>query len=133
LNPSGLNARDFFDTTNGNAATPLRSASGQSVIIAPFSAARFVPFPGNSGFGQFTATNSQPLTVRNGSGGKDDSRLLQGGFVLGGPLAPNKMFYFVSVEGQDLRATREANFVVPTLEQRGAFGTGASGAFRDPL
>ncbi|HEX6182696.1 MAG TPA: carboxypeptidase-like regulatory domain-containing protein, partial [Pyrinomonadaceae bacterium] len=34
FNSSRLNARNFFDTTNGNATTPLRSGS-QPVIVAP--------------------------------------------------------------------------------------------------
>ncbi len=118
LNTSQLNSRDFFDTSNGNAVTALRAGNNQPVLL-----------------------NNAPLTVRNESGGKDSFTLGQGGFVLGGPLVagdPNKpksrsLFYFVSAEGHILNATKEANFAVPTVEQRGAFGTGASGLFFNPL
>ncbi len=110
INASQLNARNFFDTANGNAVLPLRSASGQSVML-----------------------DGRPLSVTNQSNGKDSFTLGQGGFVLGGPLAPDRMFYFFSGEGQVINANKEQSFAVPTIEQRGAFGTGASAIFRDPL
>jgi hypothetical protein len=110
FNTSRLNARNFFDTTLGNGVSPLRTASGQPVLL-----------------------NGQPITVRNQSDGEDSSTLGQGGFVLGGPLAPDRMFYFFSGEGQSGHATREQSFAVPTVEQRGAFNSGASAIFRNPL
>lgn len=110
INASQLNARNFFDTTFGNSISPLRTASGQSVTL-----------------------DGQPINVTNQSGGEDSSTLGQAGFVLGGPLAPERMFYFISMEGQLLNATKEQSFAVPTVEQRGAFGTGASAIFRNPL
>ena len=69
------------------------------------------------------------MTTRNGSGGEDSFTLGQGGFVLGGPVVPRKLFYFVSAEGQLLNATKEASFAVPTVAERGAFDSGASGLF----
>lgn len=110
LNSSRLNARDFFDTTLGNGVSQLRTASNQPVLL-----------------------NGNPILVRNQSGGKDSLTLGQGGFVLGGPLAPERMFYFISAEGQLSNATKEQNFAVPTIEQRGAFNSGASAIFRNPL
>jgi hypothetical protein len=110
FNSNRLNARNFFDTTFGNGVAPVRTASGQPVLL-----------------------NGQPITVRNQSGGKDSATLGQGGFVLGGPLAPDRMFYFISAEGQVGNATREQSFAVPTVEQRGAFNSGASAIFRNPL
>ena len=126
FNSSRLNARDFFDTTNGDAATPVRSG-GQQVVVAP--ALRF----------NFNTLNFEPdgptdrLAVRNGSGGKDSFTLGQGGFVAGGPVVPNSLFFFVSAERQVLNATREQSFAVPTVAQRGAFGTGATGIVRHPF
>ena len=73
-----------------------------------------------------------PVTVRNQSGGKDSFTLGQGGLVIGGPLSDDpagadpSMFYFISAEGHLLHATKEANFAVPTVSQRGVFGTGAT-------
>ena len=58
LNSSQLNARNFFDTSFGNATTPLR-AGGKPVL-----------------------RNGQPLTVTNQSGG-EDSFTLAGRFCNG--------------------------------------------------
>jgi len=110
FNSSQLNARNFFDSANGNAIVPLRTASGQQVLL-----------------------DGRPFSVTNQSNGKDSFTLGEGGFVLGGPLAPDRTFYFFSGEGQAINATRQESFAVPTIEQRGAFGTGASAIFRDPL
>ncbi len=110
FNSSRLNARDFFDTTSGKGVSQLRTASDQPVLL-----------------------NGNPILVRNQSGGKDSLTLGQGGFVLGGPLAPDRMFYFISTEGQLSNATKEQSFAVPTIEQRGAFNSGASAIFRNPL
>ncbi|MEP6637430.1 MAG: carboxypeptidase-like regulatory domain-containing protein, partial [Acidobacteriota bacterium] len=110
FNSSQLNARNFFDTNNENAASPVRSATNQSVLL-----------------------DGRPILVQNESGGKDSLTLGQGGFVLGGALVRDQTFYFFSAEGQLLNATKEESFAVPTIEQRGVFGTGASALFRDPL
>jgi len=116
FNSSQLNARNFFDTTFGNARFALRAGDDQEVLL-----------------------DGQPLTVRNESGGKDSFTLGQGGFVLGGPLEPSRgpdrpgrMFYFISAEGQILNATQEASFAVPTVEGRGFFDSGATGLFIPP-
>ena len=109
FNSSQLNARNFFDSSTSEDFA-LRSASGQQVLI-----------------------DGQPLVVRNRSGAEDSFTLAKGGFVLGGPLKPKHIFYFFSGEFQSLNASREESFAVPTLEQRGAFGTGATGIFRNPL
>ena len=129
FNSSQLNAGDFFDTASSNTISPLRSVRGQSVIVAPDSELVISTPP----YGKFVPINGRPLTVRNDSGGKDSFTLSQGGFVLGGALAPERMFYFISAEGQLLHATKEESFAVPTLEQRGAFNTATSGTFLDPF
>lgn len=116
LNTSQLNSRNFFDTTNGNAVTQLRAGNNQPVLL-----------------------DGRPLNVSNESGGEDSFTLGQGGFVLGGPLMPQvgekpkSLFYFVSAEGHILNATKEANFAVPTVEERGVGGSGASGLFFNPI
>ena len=47
--------------------------------------------------------------------------------MLGGPIVPEKTFFFVSAEGQLLNATHESHFAVPTVEQRGFLNSGATG------
>jgi hypothetical protein len=116
FNSSQLNARNPFDTTNGTGATPAR-AGGKPVFL-----------------------NNRPLNVTNKSGGEDSYTFGQGGFVLGGALAPHDvarpgqtLFYFMSAEGQFTNATQEASFAVPTIEQRGLFRSGASGLAVNPF
>jgi hypothetical protein len=104
LNTSQLNARNPFDTASGNASFALRAGNNQPVTL-----------------------DGQPLTVRNGSGGEDSFTLGQAGFVLGGPLKREHIFYFISAEGTRANASREENFAVPTVEERGFGGTGATG------
>lgn len=113
FNSSQLNARNYFDTANGNAIFPLRAGNLQVL--------------------RRTDPVNQPLTVRNQSGGEDSLTFGQGGLAFGGPLAPDRMFYFISAEGQLSNATREESFAVPTIEQRGIFGSGATGLFRNPF
>ncbi|HLL70383.1 MAG TPA: carboxypeptidase-like regulatory domain-containing protein [Pyrinomonadaceae bacterium] len=104
LNTSQLNARNPFDSTGGNNAFALSAGNNQPVLL-----------------------DNQPLAVRNGSGGEDSFTLGQGGFALGGPLKRDRIFYFVSAEGTRANSTREESFAVPTVEQRGFGGTGATG------
>ncbi|HVF57923.1 MAG TPA: TonB-dependent receptor [Pyrinomonadaceae bacterium] len=124
FNSSQLNARNPFDTTRGSDTGALRSGN-QPVVIAPQLAF-------NSQTLNFDPVGGSPVIVRRGNGGEDSFTLGQGGFVLGGPIVANRLFYFVSAEGQLLNATKEASFVVPTVAQRGAFATGATGITRDP-
>ncbi len=110
FNSSQLNARRAFDSTRGDALTALRAGNNQEVRL-----------------------NGSPLSVKNGSGGEDSFTLAKWGATLGGPLRKARTFYFLSAEGQVINARQEASFAVPTVEQRGAFGTGATGIFRDPF
>ena len=121
FNSSQLNARNYFDTAFGNAVTPV-TASGRAVVAAP-------AFNFNQQTLKFEPVGGRAVTTRNGSGGEDSFTLGQGGFVLGGPVVARKVFYFVSAEGQLLNASKEASFAVPTVAERGAFGSGASGLF----
>ena len=125
LNASRLNARDPFDGGGAPGPAPLL-AGGRPVIVAP-------DFNFNFDTLNFEPVGGSPVTVSRGGAGRDSFTLGEGGFVLGGPLRRDRLFYFVSAEGQVLNAARESSFVVPTVEQRGAFGTGATGIFLDPL
>jgi hypothetical protein len=119
FNSSQLNSRNFFDTRFGNATTPLR-ANNQDVLVQTRNESGVV-------------SKQQPLTVKNQSGGEDSFTFGQGGFVLGGPVRKNRTFYFMSFEKSATNGTKEESFAVPTVEQRGAFGTGATGIFQDPF
>jgi hypothetical protein len=119
FNSSQLNARNFFDTTFGNATTTLR-ANNQDVLVQTTNA-----------FG--AVISQQPLTVTNESGGEDSFTFWQGGFVIGGPIHRPNTFYFASFEHEVINATREESFAVPTIQQRGAFRTGTTGIFQDPF
>ena len=110
FNSSQLNARNAFDTAFGNARTPLRTTTNQAVLL-----------------------EGQPVFVQNQSGGEDSYTFGQAGFVLGGPLRRNRVFYFLSAEGARTLASQEASFAVPTIEQRGIFRSGATGIVRDPF
>ncbi|HZS05928.1 MAG TPA: TonB-dependent receptor [Blastocatellia bacterium] len=110
LNASNLNARNYFDTTNGNAITALHAGNNQAVLL-----------------------DGEPLRVRNQSGGKDSFTTGAFGGTLGGPVRKEKLFYFLSAEGQIINARQEESFSVPTVEQRGAFRTGATGIFSNPI
>ncbi len=129
FNSSQLNARNYFDTAFGNATMPLM-AGNQNVV-------RDSRFRSDFSLGvtraRFFPLNPTPLTVRNQSEGEDSFTFWQGGFVLGGPLedahgpdAPPQTFYFIAAEGYVTNARKEESFAVPTVQQRGIFGTGAS-------
>ncbi|MGH9849096.1 MAG: carboxypeptidase regulatory-like domain-containing protein, partial [Blastocatellia bacterium] len=113
FNSSQLNARNFFDTANGAAESPLFTSSTTN------------PQP--------VLLDGQQIPVRNQSGGEDSFTFGKFGATLGGPVRREKTFYFLSIEGQIVNATREENFAVPTVEERGAFRSGAAGIFTNPF
>jgi hypothetical protein len=119
FNSSHLNARNFFDTSFGNGVSTVRT-NNQDVLVQTRAANGAV-------------TSQQPLTIQNESGGKDSFTFGQGSFVIGGPVQSDRLFYFASLEREVINATEENSFVVPTIDQRGAFRTGAAGIFQDPF
>src|SRR2546423_587323 len=124
LNTSQLNERNPFDSSVNTSRSPLSAGNNQSVVVADnivIQNARPIVF------------NPRPITVGNESGGEDSFTLGQFGFVLGGPVRRPDVFYFVSAEGQRINAAKEESFAVPTVEQRGAFGTGATGLLLNPF
>ena len=110
LSSSRLNARNYFDTLNGTDTFPLLAGNSQPVEL-----------------------DEDQIFVQNRSGGKDSSTFSQQGFTIGGPLGHRPLFYFVSAEQQITNARKEVSFAVPTVEERGAFGTGATGIFKNPF
>ncbi|HYO64328.1 MAG TPA: carboxypeptidase-like regulatory domain-containing protein [Pyrinomonadaceae bacterium] len=127
FNSSQLNSRNFFDTTSDNSFSALVAGSNQPVVVERFTTP-------NTGAFNFTASGAQSaLQVRNPAGGEDSFTLGQGGFVLGGPIKPRTLFFFVSAERQVLNATQEKSFAVPTVEERGFNNSGATGLARDPF
>src|SRR5215470_1095988 len=110
FNSSQLNARNFFDSDRVSQTVRVRSGSGQEVQL-----------------------DGRPLDVANNAGGEDSFTLAKFGATIGGPITPKRTFYFISAEGQIINAVQEEHFAVPTPEQRGIFGSGASGIFRNPF
>jgi hypothetical protein len=110
FNSNKLNARNRFDTAQAPGSVPVRTASGQPVLL-----------------------DNQPLSVPNGTAGKDSLTFSQFGATLGGPVRQGTTFYFLAFEGQKINASQEAQFAVPTVEQRGLFGSGATGVTQNPF
>ena len=131
----GLNARNFFDYTNGPANYAL-------------TALRFQRFQNGQPVGQTTvpvrfgvggnSLGTQDAFLPNPSDGENKLHRNQGGFTIGvpfnkkyfGPMGkddPTRTFFFGSFEWQESRANQETHFAVPTVEQRGFFNFGASG------
>ncbi len=61
------------------------------------------------------------------SGGKDPFTRAMYGFTLGGPIVKQKTHFFASFEHQDVNASRESHFAVPTPAERGLFNSGTTG------
>lgn len=136
LNSSQLNARNAFDTIGGTTRVALQGRT--------LNADRFTL----GGFRNVFVNGVQRFETNPAAANEDSFTLGQGGLVLGGPLIRSdidnygearragdrrSLFYFISAEGQVLNANKEANFAVPTVEERGILRTGATGLFFDPL
>jgi len=108
FNSERLNAKNFFDNDSGNSTTGLTGRRSDQSVVPVF-------------------IDGVGATVTNGAGDKDEMTLFQGGFAFGGPIVKNRAFFFISGEGQELDGTQERHFAVPTVEQRGFVGSGATG------
>lgn len=102
LTDSRLRARDTFDLKGGPANFPI-TANGVPVSF-----------------------NNAPLAPANPVGGENPYTRAQYGFVIGGPIVRQKTHFFASFEHQDINASRESHFAVPTVQERGLLGQGAS-------
>lgn len=110
-----LNARNTFDLTGGPATFPLtRASDGSAVRIGRLTSA-----------GQ--TVDIRPLAPANPVGGENPFTRGQYGFVIGGPVVKDRTHFFASYEHQDINASRESHFAVPTIAQRGLFAAGDVG------
>src|SRR6185503_2596135 len=77
--------------------------------------------------GQQVLVDGNPLAPSNPVG--DESAFNQGrfGFVLGGPIVKPNTLLFISAERQQINASKEAHFAVPTVKERGLFQSGDTG------
>src|SRR5262245_6821369 len=113
LSDSHLNARDTFDLTGGPARFPLTSSLGIPVMIGRLTAGGLVGI--------------EQLAPANPVGGESPFTRTQAGVAFGGPIVKNRTHFFFSFENQSINASKESHFAVPTLAQRGLFGTGDRG------
>ncbi len=119
-----LKARDAFDLTGGPATFPItRSAYNGTTVPRvidnkPVLIGRLVN-------GQ--TVDVRPLAPANPVGGENPFTRGQYGFVFGGPVVKEKTHFFFSFERQTVNASRESNFAVPTVLQRGLFESGDTG------
>lgn len=102
-NSDRLNSRNYFDF-KGETPTLNLQGAGRDVFL-----------------------NGSQVKITNPAGGKDPLSFFSGGGVLGGPIVKERTFFFVSGEGQVLNSDQEKHFAVPTVEQRGFLGSGATG------
>jgi hypothetical protein len=102
-----LKARDAFDLTGGTDDV-LRRANGQPILLSDGLSMRPIPLP-------------------NSVGGQSPFTRGQYGFAVGGPVTKRNTFFFGSFEHRDINATRESNFAVPTVAERGLFSSGETG------
>jgi hypothetical protein len=109
-----LKARDTFDLTGGPATYPLTRFDGTPVRIGRLTTS-----------GQLV--DVKPLAPANLVEGENSYTRGQYGFVFGGPIVKDWTNFFVSYEHQDINASRESHFAVPTIAQRGLFGSGEVG------
>lgn len=100
-----LNARDVFDLKGGPSTVALtRALDGAPVLL-----------------------DGRPVTLANPVAGENPFTRLQTGFVVSGPVRASGPFFFGSFERQDIHASRESHFAVPTIAERGMFGSGDRG------
>lgn len=101
---SSLKARDFFDLTDGKNDFVRRARDGRPVLL-----------------------NDRPIPLPDPVGGETPFTRGQYGFTIGGPVIKPHTLFFGSFERQGINAGKEANFAVPTVAERGLFGSGETG------
>jgi hypothetical protein len=108
LTDQRLNARDFFDLDSKNlpAKFPVLTSGKDSKKVI---------------------LDTKPLEENNPVGAENPFTRSQAGFVFGGPIVKEKTHLFMSFEHQDINASKESHFAVPTVSQRGLFDSGGSG------
>jgi hypothetical protein len=127
-----LKARDAFDLTGGPATFPL-TRSALKYKEAPNALVPRVDPPDNKpvSIGRRLSNGQladlRPLAPANPVGGENPFTRGQYGFVFGGPVVKEKTHFFFSFERQDVNASRESHFAVPTVVQRGIFSSGDTG------
>ncbi|HXI24216.1 MAG TPA: TonB-dependent receptor [Pyrinomonadaceae bacterium] len=104
-----LNARDFFDHDLGSGNLPAsfaleRQSDKEKVLL-----------------------DGVPIVTPNPVGGENPLTRVQFGVAASGQIPKLVIPFFATVERLKLRASRESHFIVPTVEQRGMFDSGATG------
>jgi len=123
-----LKARDAFDLTGGPATFPITRSAMKNLAIPP--ALRVVDGKAVSIGRRLSPTqlvDVRPLAPVNPVGGENPFTRGQYGFVFGGPVVKDKTHFFFSFERQDINASKESHFAVPTVVQRGIFESGDMG------
>jgi hypothetical protein len=106
-----FNARDFFDETGGPSLYTLHRASDGATALL----------------------DGNPFTVANQAEHASKLTHFQSGFAVGGPISRKTgTYFFLSFENQTIHALQQEHFVVPTIEERGIFNTGATGLAAQP-
>jgi hypothetical protein len=117
-----LKARDAFDlTTQGAPASfDLKRCPNGGQFCDGGTPITLTSFPN----GVQTTT---PIRRANPSGGEDPFTRGQFGGILSGPLSRKQTFFLASYERRLLHSSRESNFAVPTVAERGLFNSGDRG------
>jgi hypothetical protein len=127
-----LKARDAFDFTGGPATFPI-TRSALKYREAPNALVPRVDPPDNRPVtigvrrSNVPLADVRPLAPANPVGGENPFTRGQYGFVFGGPVVKEKTHFFFSFERQDVNASKESHFAVPTVVQRGIFSSGDTG------
>ncbi len=109
-----LNARNTFDLVGGPSNYPI-TANGRPVMLEQMNLRNEV-------------VDRRQLAPANPVGEENPFTRAQHGFVLGGSLPrTEKIFFFASIQRQQVSASRESHFAVPTVAERGLLGRGDRG------
>ncbi len=125
FNDRRLRARDAFDLTGGPATFPITRSALKNVLVPRVIDNKPVLIGRLLNNGQLV--DVKPLQPANPVGGENPFTRGQYGFVFGGPVVKEKTHFFFSFERQDINASKESHFAVPTVVQRGLFESGDTG------